>query len=99
MNTWSRRGCYGLVVALAAGLTGCSGLLISPDDSTCTIDLKRVEQSARDARAELASGMAVEQRQVGLSRMVEAAARARATCGYEVPDTKGARRARQPKAG
>jgi len=87
------------VIGLAVALSGCAGLLSSANDSACARDLKNVEHMAQAARGELADGVPAENRQATLARMVDAAGRARATCGYETPDTKGSRRARQPKAG
>ncbi len=87
------------VTGLAVALSGCAGLLSSADDSACAGDLKNVERMAQTARGELADGVPAENRQATLARMVDAAGRARATCGYETPATKGSRRARQPKAG
>ncbi|MFC3105755.1 hypothetical protein [Salinisphaera aquimarina] len=84
---------------LVLSLGGCASLLVEANDSQCARDLDAVERTADAAQSELDRGMPAEQRQAALSRMVDAAGRARASCGYDVPDTDGTRRARQPKAG
>lgn len=87
------------VLAASAALSGCAAGVVGGDDSACARELQAVQRTAQAARAELARGVTAEDRQESLSRMVDAASRARQTCGYDVPGTNGSRRARQPKAG
>ena len=88
-----------LLLPAVIALSGCAGVLASADDNACERELQRVEHTAQAARTELSEGIIAEARQATLSRMVDAAGRARAACGYERPDTDSSRRARQPKAG
>lgn len=80
-------------------LAGCSTLFVAPSDSRCARDLAEVEQAAAAARQALAEGVDAESRQPMLDLLVDSADQARASCGYEKPDTPSSSRARQPKAG
>lgn len=88
-----------LLALTITALSGCANLGVGADDSQCGRDLEAVQRAAAGARQELRQGVAPEQRQERLSRMVDAAEHARATCGYDAPVTPGTGRARQPKAG
>ncbi len=88
-----------LITVGAVALSGCSTLFVSPSDSRCAHDLAEVERAAAAARQALAEGVDAEQRQPMLDLLVDAADHARASCGYEKPDTPSSQRARQPKAG
>lgn len=88
-----------LLMAMPMLLSGCTTLFVGADDTACASDLALVQRTAKTAEDELARGMSAEARQLTLARMIDAASRARATCGYEVPDTPASDRARKPKPG
>ncbi|MES1927806.1 hypothetical protein SADO_01080 [Salinisphaera dokdonensis CL-ES53] len=89
---------FGLALAVSV-LAGCTTLFVSGDDSQCARDLAEVENAAAAARRALAEGVSAENRQPMLDLLVDAADHARASCGYERPDTPSSDRARKPKAG
>jgi uncharacterized lipoprotein len=87
------------LVLLALSLAGCTSVFVRSDDSQCARDLAEVERAAEAARQALAQGVSAEDRQPMLDLMVDSADHARASCGYERPDTPSSDRARKPKAG
>ena len=86
-------------VLIATTLAGYSTLFVRSDDSQCARDLAEVENAAGAARRALVDGVSAEARQPMLDLLVDAADHARASCGYEAPDTPSSDRARKPKAG
>lgn len=90
---------YIVVCTGAIALAGCTQLFVRGDDRRCALDLSEVENAAAAARRQLAEGVAAQARQPTLDLMVESADNARASCGYERPDTPSSDRARRPKPG